>query len=368
MLDPLMDPGDGVRLVVDADTHFQCAPATWVEHVEPCFRGQVIAYDRGVGTPPGTMADAIAVERAHRIPSDDPVARLTWMDAEAIDACVIYPSTASAPLSCVDDADAAAASRGLRRWAAQFADHAPERFKPCMVLPWDFPERALEEFHAAFELGLEIAYVMPTPSAERRWSDPALDPVWAAMERVGVVVAMHEFTRFADGSQPLIARPTYTYPMRYLCGHTVELQLSVMDLILGGVFSRFPGLRFGFAEGHVAWLPGWLDMLDTAWERPILRDQHDPSMADDVFPSQLFRRQGFVVAFPEDRGIDEVVRRVGAHAVMLCTDYPHVNASYGLLERCQASCAGMPDGVKDRLLGANAAAVFKLGNRSAGDS
>jgi predicted TIM-barrel fold metal-dependent hydrolase len=229
-----------------------------------------------------------------------------------------------------------------------------------MVLPWNFPDRAVEEFDVARELGLEIAYASPTPAHERRWSDPALDPLWAAMERAGVVLTLHEFTRFPNGSHPVVARPTYTYQMRYLCGHTVELQLSLMDLVLGGVFSRFPDLRVGFVEGHVAWLPGWLDMLDTAWERPIFQDKHDPSMSPAVLPSDLFRRQGFVVAFPQDRGIDSVVERVGAHTVMLCTDYPHANATYGLITSFDSRYPHVSDEVRQRLLGLNAAEIYRV--------
>ncbi len=350
-------------LVVDADTHFWQPIEIWQDHIDSAHRASIMDFIEHNALKPDTSnvpGMKQAAEAARRLPADDPVARLEWMDSEEIDVCIIFPSFMNTLCYAPDPDVAAAACRGLNRWAAEFARHAPTRLKPCMVLPWYFPERALEEFEVARELGLDIAFVSPTPSVERNWSDPALDPVWGALERSDTALMFHEFTRLPAGStHTIVARSTYTFPMKYLCGHTVELQLGLMDMVLGGVLDRFPKLRLGFVEGHAAWLPGWLDMLDTAWERPVLskaRGDADPGL----LPSELFRRQGFVVAFPEDRALDVVIERVGPQVLLLSTDYPHPNATYNLIKRFDSSYPMIGDDDRRRALGGNAARIFGL--------
>jgi predicted TIM-barrel fold metal-dependent hydrolase len=349
-------------LVVDADTHFWQPIDIWKEFIDPAQRQNVVSYIESHDLFPKATLSLHGARESFLINADDTDERLAWMNSEAIDACIIYPSGMNTLVYVPDPDLAAAACRGLNRWAAQFADADRDRLKPCMVLPWFYPERAVEELEVAVGLGLEVAFASPTPYLQRRWSDPALDCVWQALQDAGVVMTFHEFTRLSSETTQPVARPTYTLPMMYLCGHTVEIQLSVMDLILGGVFSRFPQLPFGFAEGHAAWLPGWLQMLDTAWERPIfVRTRIEAGFAPDApTPSELFQRQGFVVAFPEDKGLDQVIELIGPQCLMLSTDYPHANATYGLVKRFDETYPNVSNKIRAQALGGNAQRIFGL--------
>jgi hypothetical protein len=140
---------------------------------------------------------------------------------------VIYP-TMMALLPCLPDPDvASAAARALNRYASDFASAAHDRLKPCMVLPFYHPQRALEEFHyACSELGLGVAFCPPIPSAHRGWSDPEPDPLWQAMKDAGAPLTFHEFPGSPDGATPLVARKSYekSGPMFSLCGRVVEAE------------------------------------------------------------------------------------------------------------------------------------------------
>ena len=143
--------------------------------------------------------------------------------------------------------------------------------------------------------------------------------------------------------------------MRYLCGHTIEAELALMDLMYGGVFNRFPGLTMGFVEAHVAWLPGWLAMLDLQWERALSNFDDLHSWGDtSLTPTELFRRQGFVVAFPDDNWIPETLKMVGESNVVLCTDYPHPAARYGMVKTFNDCQKNLSADLKRKLLGGNA--------------
>jgi predicted TIM-barrel fold metal-dependent hydrolase len=345
-------------LVVDWDTHFWQPLEIWERFIEPRYRDAVV---RALA-PPDNAADAKI--RAQVAPfmaikgGDDPTERLKWMDEEGIYANIIFPGVAG--IGNIEDADVqTAACRAANRWAADFASADPKRLKPCMMLPFRYPEKVLEEFHFAVgSLGLEVAFAAPTPAPERRWSDAALDPIWREMEAAGVVMAFHEFTRGVQGS---VGRPVYrdAYPMMYLCGHSVEAQLTLMDLLLGGVYERFPRLPIGFVEAHIAWLPGWLALMDDSFPRTsTFFKERTGTGTLSMLPSDFFRRQGFIAAFPDDTWLEETIRHVGAETVVICSDYPHPQTRYGVLDQLRQNHPDLPEDVRRKILGENALRIM----------
>jgi predicted TIM-barrel fold metal-dependent hydrolase len=342
------------RGTVDWDTHFWQPPDLWVDRIDAKYRDTIAAdISTTKYIPPAARAK---MEIAMKIRGGDHAdARLEWMDGEGIEACVVYPSQMAYLQYLPERAHAAAACRALNEWSAEFASAAPDRLFPCLLLPWYDPELALAEFERARSLDFRLAFSTPTPSLERRWSDPAYDPLWSAMQDTGTVMTFHEFTRVPEGEGRLVARPTYrdSYAMSYLCGHTVEIQLSLMDVTLGGVCDRFPRLVFGFVEAHSAWLPGWLSMLDSVWERPLTAESMNRTDSD-LPPSGLFKRQGYVVAFPDDRDLELVIAQVGAKSVVVGSDYPHPQTAYGLVETFERANPNLTADVRETVLVGNA--------------
>jgi predicted TIM-barrel fold metal-dependent hydrolase len=380
--------------VVDCDTHFWQPLELWQEYIDPAYRQRIIDINPTPMDPekkklllatattsaPSSSAPVepapggkpvfidghvggarFSLDAQNIRGGDHPVERLQWMDSEGIDTCIIY--CGSAAIVYNPDVDiAAAACRALNRWAVDFASHAPDRLKPCMVLPWYDPERALRELNSALELGMRVAFATPTPTVNYRWSDRAYDQLWRALEANGVTMTFHEFTRL-PGTPNNIVRNSYraVHAMLYLCGHTVEAQLTLMDLIFGGVFSRFPKLKFGFVEAHTAWLPGWLAMLDQQWPRALSTFKNLAEWGDtDLGPTDLFRRQGFVVSFPDDKWIGETVQFIGAGNVVISTDYPHPQTRYQLVQQYDDNCGGLGEEVRRKILGENAVRIYGL--------
>ena len=109
-----------------------------------------------------------------------------------------------------------------------------------------------------------------------------------------------------------MARASYgdAYPMMYYCGHTVECQLALMDLIVGGVMNgsrgcisassrpTWRGCRVAGPDGQ----PGKL-------ARQLKRGKK--VSATSALPTEYFRRQCFVAAFPDDAWIGEVLTTSG---------------------------------------------------------
>ena len=347
-------------MVVDCDTHFWQPFELWEHYLPAKYKDKINTYLTPTDPTIKEIQAKVAPFREIK-GGDDPVERLKWMDAEGIYANIIYAGAGL--VTYLPDPDAvSAACRALNRWAADFAKRAPDRLLPCMVLPMRYPEHALEELRfATKDLGMRAVFAAPTPAEERRWSDPALDPLWGAMQDAGVVMTFHEFSRAPSGN--VVARETYrdSYPLMYLCGHTVEAQLCVMDLIFGGVLERFPRLNFGFVEAHVAWLPGWLALMDSLWPKTSsFFTQMKGTGGLSMSPTNFFRRQCFIVAFPDDVWVEENVKYIGENNVAVCTDYPHPQTRYNLLKQWDEHQPQLSLTVRRKVLGENAARFFKI--------
>ena len=77
--------------------------------------------------------------------------------------------------------------------------------------------------------------------------------------------------------------------MEHMVAHPFGQMAVVMDMIAGGVCDRFPGLRVGFFESGLGWIPYWLDRLDEHFE---VMGRHTPWLVRP--PSEIFREQCFV--------------------------------------------------------------------------
>jgi uncharacterized protein len=330
-------PVDVKTGIMDLDTHFWQPLPLWEAYIEAEHRSAVMAFHEATDplseTNGGRSVDPVVAqkirERQGNPAVEDPTERLRWMDENGIYLNVAYPNPAWFSTS-TDPVLAAAGCRALNRWAGAFAEKNRDRLKPAMLLPILFPDLALEEFRfATEELGLDVVFSIPTPYKDRRWSDPDFDPLWAALQERKAVMMFHEFTRVDPNSLPSVIRPCYrdSYPIAYLAGHSVEAQLAVTDMIGGGALDRFPELQVGFVEAHVAWLPGWLALMDSIWPRVSSRFTTTSGTGTlSLTPTEYFRRQCTIVAFPDDAWVPQAVATIGAESITLCSDFPHPNA------------------------------------------
>ena len=136
---------------------------------------------------------------------------------------------------------------------------------------------------------------------------------------------------------------------QWLVGMPAETHLSILAMILGGVFDRVsPDLRICFAHGGGSF-PYWVGRMDNAWhQRPDL-------VGVSVQPPSAYLDRFSVdsVVFDE-RALRLLVDTMGADRVMLGSDYP-----YPLGERPSGrvvrDASFLSDGERALILGGNAA-------------
>lgn len=331
----------GMPGAIDCDTHYWEPLELWADYIEPSFRDRAPHFvhdgDRllmQVGESiypsapehPGLAKTYGPDETLHeqtisdKAVSTDAPRRLAAMDAEGTDVQVIFPTLGMVGFNGIRDPElAGACARAYNRYCADFATADPRRLRPTMLLPFNHPDVAIAEMRYAREkCGLTTAFVNPTPPLDTCWSDPLFADVWSAMEDMNVTLALHESAVGAGPSTVGVQRYRGRSRMLYLCAHSVEPQLAIMDLILGGTLTAHPRLRVGMLEAHLVWIPGWLALLDH------MGDRYPEARIDATLtPSDVFKRQCFVAAFPDDIAIRETIDGVGLENVVFSSDWPH---------------------------------------------
>jgi hypothetical protein len=118
-------------------------------------------------------------------------------------------------------------------------------------------------------------------------SDYDYDPVWARCRALGVNPTFHA-GGMGWGSRNSISNYVYNH-----IGHFAAAgDAACKSLFLGGVTRRFPGLRFAFLEGGVAWACSLFSDLVGHWEKrnPEALENYNPANLDAEAFAGYFER------------------------------------------------------------------------------
>ena len=251
------------------------------------------------------------------------------------------------------------AARAHNRSMAEFCS-ADRRMIGVALLPLDDPDRTIEEFEYARELGLGAMWVPHRPPGNASPGHNRLDPVWARLAEAGIPAVLHV------GGNPLQTKAAWMdtgrpVPTDWLGGgenirgkdmiglhHAAESFVGTM--VLDGVLQRHPGLRVGVVELGAAWVPSMirrLDQIAEIWKRS------EPDLAALVEkPSEQIARQMAFTPYPvEDGGAR--VRDSNPDLYMFSSDYPHIEGGRNPLGRFGSSLDGFGEDVLDRFYSGN---------------
>src|SRR5262249_49622043 len=131
--------------VIDVDSHFVEPETMWARHLPERFRE---VAPRNVTDSEGVRHLCVGGETLPpvvRVPGGrtsagqpggaDPVVRLEAMDAEGVDAMVMYPTTGLAFAAVKDRESTVALCRAFNDWAAEFCASAPGRLLAPALVP-----------------------------------------------------------------------------------------------------------------------------------------------------------------------------------------------------------------------------------------
>jgi predicted TIM-barrel fold metal-dependent hydrolase len=327
--------------VYDADAHICEPPSVWTDYCDPDFRDLIIqthdkpeggdslwanGRDTGVNVAPACVPGAFAdpdVSWKDIVPgSYDPAERLKVMDAEGLDAALMFPSL-DLLTGEIDRADVAAANaRAYNRWISDFITEDKGRLFGMGLCPLQSVDAAVDEIAFVAEQGLTGITFRPERYNGLELFSTEMDRVWSAAEDADLTVAIHG--SFGSKMQSF-ARTRYTnqFYVHMVC-HPFEQMASVMEIVASGILDDHPRLRVGFFESGMGWLPYWLERLD----------EHKETMGHLVprlkrEPTEIFSEQCFVTMEAGEGDAFAQIADMGlAHTVVWGSDYPHYDCTY----------------------------------------
>ena len=142
----------------------------------------------------------------------------------------------------------------------------------------------------------------------------------------------------------------------YHCG-----AVEAAQLILTGVFDRFPRLRIYWAENNIGWIPYFYQQVDQtykinySWAERLLGL---PKLKR--LPSEYLREHALWGVFDDPIGI-QLRHMVGVDKILWSTDFPHIVTRWPKsLQLVEEQFAGVPENEKTAMLAGNAVNFFHL--------
>jgi predicted TIM-barrel fold metal-dependent hydrolase len=77
-------------------------------------------------------------------------------------------------------------------------------------------------------------------------------------------------------------------------------------------------------------------------------------------PSAYFYRQCLISADPDESVTAEMIQHLGADYFIWASDYPHIDASFGVVRELRARLAALSEDARRKVLGDNAARFYRL--------
>ena len=364
--------------VFDSDMHIMEPPDLWERYIDAAFRDQAPrgrtsdnVRDLGIDFPqaqPGARRTTgvphwgrnydrnQALYRDHSERGWTADVQLEAMDTEGLDMAVLYPSRGLSVLTQpeMDPRFAAAIARAYNDWLADFCQGDPARLLGAgMISVYDIKDAVAEARRAVRELGFRAVFVRSNVVNGKAWHEPYYEPLWEALEELGVPIGFHE----ASGSASPQAGEQFdpNFGLRRVYAQPLTQMMGLGSFLAGGICARHPGLQVAFLEANCSWAPWLLWRMDEGYER-----EGDVFMAELTMPqSEYFARQCYISIEPDELPAVHMVDQLGADRVVFSTDYPHGDSRYP--ESVQAFLAlPLADEDKRKILWDNCARFYKI--------
>ena len=357
---PLTDVGlPAGTEVFSADNHISLAEDIFYEQFPAAMKDRaprVVNVDGGwvvaADTTPILVKEFIQVLTQYDpIPGShtgDVDARLAALDAEGVDRELAFPNSVLAVFGWPDREVRELCFRIYNQHIAEVQERSGGRILGVGLINWWDPEgteRTLTELKA---LGLTtfLMPINPGKDPDKRpidYSSTAMDPVWDVIDAAVLPVSHH------IGESPP-ATPNQFNPVAIgMLQSVAPFRDCFGKYVLGGILDRHPGLRVGWFEGGINWVPSAIQ--DAQHIRASFDHIADLQVAHDP---QHYWDEHMVASFMVDPlGLD-LIDRIGVDRAMWSTDFPHNESTWGYSTKSLASVV--------EAVGAEAAAAIVGGN------
>jgi len=221
-------------------------------------------------------------------------------------------------------------------------------------------------------MGLKGAWLSTFPSGQS-YPTPEDNRFWAAALDLEMPVIVHtsfptkvgsretrlfKYPREPQGEE----RPPTDFVQRFARQgphHSGSVEAS--QLVVSGVFDRFPKLQIYWAENNVGWLPYFYEQIDHEYQiNRFWAERHLGLPRLKRLPSEYLKEHAHWGFFEDCVGV-RLRHEVGVDRMMWSTDFPHVVTRWPKsLQALESQMAGVPQEERWNMVAGNAIKFFRL--------
>jgi predicted TIM-barrel fold metal-dependent hydrolase len=346
--------GQPVQLV-DADAHVNPAPGFWEEYLPRKFAGRGPKFEAGGPDDkhdwlvfegqrkPINLLSAVSGQGSKFKPTGkaeqvragnwEPAARLEDMDRDGVQTAVMY---GGGPLGTADNDLYLASFEAYNHWLADFCSYDPKRLVGAAYLPMQDIDHAIAMVRDAAARGLkavnipafpqssaittggfgaQVLALTGDPDGPRQYDDKVFDPFWQVCVDHDMAVTIHLGAR--------IARPGQFKFLPNMVMSKLCMAEPIAIMVFGGVFDRFPDLRYGTIESGSGWVAFVAEYMDNIYDN----QRHWLELELTMKPSEYFDRNIYT-SFIRDPVAVGNRHLPGGRNMMWSTDYPHSETTW----------------------------------------
>src|SRR3954467_516793 len=253
--------------------------------------------------------------------------------------------------------------RAHNRWLKDWCDEFPERRAGVGQIFLNDIDDAIADATWIKENGLRGGIPLPAIPPDVKWVkplyDPAYDRLWKVIEDLEIPVNAHGGT-----GVPAYGKHPASMPLSIMEANFYS-QGPFVQLVLSGVFDRFPRLKFVMTENGCAWLPGLVAHMDAMMksirsggavgEIRYTEDERQGSL----LASEAFAQNCWMGVSQPGMADAKAMTFVGEDRFMWGSDYPHDEGTFPhSREAIRSRFHELAPDVKHKILAVNAAAVY----------
>jgi predicted TIM-barrel fold metal-dependent hydrolase len=262
------------------------------------------------------------------------------MDLDGIEAAIVF---GGGPLGTKNSELYIASFESYNRWLSDFCAVDVKRLKGVAYLPMRDIDETLGLMRQAAKLGHRAinipafpqsadgistsaqvkaiatgqgAALTGNPTGDRSYRDPEFDRFWAEVCDLDLTVTVHLGARV-----PRFGEKQHFLPDMLMSKMSMAEPIAI--LLFGGVFERFPKLRFVTVESGVGWFAWATEYMDRTWER-----QRFWTESCLPKPPSFYMDRNVFGSFIQDRIGILNRNEPGAGNIMWSSDYPHSETTF----------------------------------------